>query len=297
MALSTAPAATTDDTPANPPEGGARRRWRLPFSPYHLLLLPLAVVFVMPLVQMVLASFKTDAEIRQVPPTFFPADPTLDGYVRLFQESDVLRWLLNSVVVASAAIIAHLVLCSMAGYGFSRLRFAGRGVSFVLLVGTIMIPTQLLMIPTYIMFTKLGVVNTLPAAILPWLTSAFGVFLMRQFFLSLPRELEEAARLDGCSQFGVFWRVVLPLARPALATLAIFTLLGSWNDLIWPLIAINDDRWYTIQLGLANFQGQRRTEWSLLMSGNVVATMPMVVFFLVAQRQFVATMTFSGMKG
>lgn len=297
MALSTAPAATTDDTPANPPEGAARRRWRLPFSPYHLLLLPLAVVFVMPLVQMVLASFKTDAEIRQVPPTFFPADPTLDGYVRLFQESDVLRWLLNSVVVASAAIIAHLVLCSMAGYGFSRLRFAGRGVSFVLLVGTIMIPTQLLMIPTYIMFTKLGVVNTLPAVILPWLTSAFGVFLMRQFFLSLPRELEEAARLDGCSQFGVFWRVVLPLARPALATLAIFTLLGSWNDLIWPLIAINDDRWYTIQLGLANFQGQRRTEWSLLMSGNVVATMPMVVFFLVAQRQFVATMTFSGMKG
>jgi multiple sugar transport system permease protein len=297
MALSTAPAATTDEAAAGPPDGSGRRRRRLPFSPYHLLLMPLALVFVMPLVQMVLASFKTDVEIRQVPPTFFPADPTVAGYVSLFQESDVLRWLLNSVVVASCAILAHLVLCSMAGYGFSRLRFAGRGVSFVLLVGTIMIPTQLLMIPTYIMFTKLGVVNTLPAVILPWLTSAFGVFLMRQFFLSLPRELEEAARLDGCSQFGVFWRVVLPLARPALATLAIFTLLGSWNDLIWPLIAINDDRWYTIQLGLANFQGQRRTQWSLLMSGNVVATMPMVVFFLVAQRQFVATMTFSGLKG
>ncbi len=297
MALSTAPAATTDDALAGLPDGGVRRRRRLPFSPYHLLLMPLALLFVMPLVQMVLASFKTDAEIRQVPPTFFPADPTVAGYVSLFQESDVLRWLLNSVVVASCAILAHLVLCSMAGYGFSRLRFAGRGVSFVLLVGTIMIPTQLLMIPTYIMFTKLGVVNTLPAVILPWLTSAFGVFLMRQFFLSLPRELEEAARLDGCSQFGVFWRVVLPLAKPALATLAIFTLLGSWNDLIWPLIAINDDRWYTIQLGLANFQGQRRTQWSLLMSGNVVATMPMVLFFLVAQRQFVATMTFSGLKG
>lgn len=297
MALSTAPATTTHEAAAGLPDGSGRRRRRLPFSPYHLLLMPLALLFVMPLVQMVLASFKTDAEIRQVPPTFFPADPTVAGYVSLFQESDVLRWLLNSVVVASCAILAHLVLCSMAGYGFSRLRFAGRGVSFVLLVGTIMIPTQLLMIPTYIMFTKLGVVNTLPAVILPWLTSAFGVFLMRQFFLSLPRELEEAARLDGCSQFGVFWRVVLPLARPALATLAIFTLLGSWNDLIWPLIAINDDRWYTIQLGLANFQGQRRTQWSLLMSGNVVATMPMVLFFLVAQRQFVATMTFSGLKG
>lgn len=298
MALTTVPTTTGDGAPAAPPEqpaGRTGRRW--PFSPYHLLLAPLSLVFVMPLVQMVLASLKTDAEIRRVPPTFFPDDPTVAGYVRLFQESDVLQWLLNSVVVASVAILAHLVLCSMAGYGFSRLRFAGRGVSFVLLVGTIMIPTQLLMIPTYIMFTKIGVVNTLPAVILPWLTSAFGVFLMRQFFLSLPRELEEAARLDGCSAFGVFWRVVLPLAKPALATLAIFTLLGSWNDLIWPLIAINDDRWYTIQLGLANFQGQRRTEWSLLMAGNVVATMPMVVFFLAAQRHFVATMTFSGLKG
>ncbi|MBM6401679.1 carbohydrate ABC transporter permease [Phycicoccus sonneratiae] len=297
MALSTAPTPTGECAAQDPADGGPPPRRRWPFSPYHLLLAPLAVLFAMPLVQMVLASFKTDAEIRQVPPTFVPAHPTLSGYVRLFQDSDVLRWLLNSVIVSGSAIIAHLVLCSMAGYGFSRLRFAGRGASFVLLVGTIMIPTQLLMIPTYIMFTKLGVVNTLPAVILPWLTSAFGVFLMRQFFLSLPRELEEAGRLDGCSAFGVFWRVVLPLARPALATLAIFTLLGSWNDLIWPLIAINDDRWYTIQLGLANFQGQRRTEWSLLMAGNVVATMPMVLFFMLAQRQFVATMTFSGMKG
>ena len=131
-----------------------------------------------------------------------------------------------------------------------------------------MIPTQLLMIPTYIMFTKIGIVNTLPSIIVPWLTSAFGVFLMRQFFLSLPVELEEAARLDGCSQFGVFWRIVLPLAKPALATLAIFTLLGSWNDLIWPLISISDDRWYTLQLGLANFQGTRRTQWQLLMDGR-----------------------------
>lgn len=135
------------------------------------------------------------------------------------------------------------------------------------------------------------------AMILPWLTSAFGVFLMRQFFLSLPAELEEAALLDGCGRFGVFWRVILPLAKPALATLAIFTLLGSWNDLIWPLIAINNEDLYTIQLGLANFQGQHRTQWQLLMAGNVVATLPLIVFFLIAQKQFVATMTFSGLKG
>jgi multiple sugar transport system permease protein len=209
----------------------------------------------------------------------------------------VLRWLLNSTIVATIAVVSHLALCSLAGYGFARLKFAGRSIGFFLMVATIMIPTQLLMIPTYIMFSRLGLVDTLAAAFVPWLATAFGIFLMRQFFLSLPVELEDAARIDGCTTFGVFRRIVLPLAKPALATLTVFTLLGSWNDLIWPLIAISNEHWYTIQLGLANFQGVRRTEWSLLMSGNVVATMPLIIAFLLAQRQFVATMTFSGLKG
>lgn len=201
------------------------------------------------------------------------------------------------MIVSCTAILSHMVLCSLAGYGFARLKFAGRNMGFIAVFATIMIPTQLLMIPTYIMFSKLHLVDTMAAMMLPWLTSAFGVFLMRQFFLSLPKELEEAAVLDGCSQFGVFWRVILPLAKPALATLAIFTLLGSWNDLIWPLIAINREELYTIQLGLANFQGAHRTQWQLLMAGHVVATLPLIVFFLIAQKQFVATMTFSGLKG
>ena len=283
MAASTAPAP-------------GRRSW-LPFSGWHLFLMPLALVFATPLVQMILTSLKTDADIRKFPPDILPTHPTLDGFIGLFTESDVLRWIANSVIVATSAVVGQLVLCSLAGYGFARLRFAGRGIGFVAVIATMMIPTQLLMIPTYIMFTKIGIVNTLPSIIVPWLTSAFGVFLMRQFFLSLPVELEEAARLDGCSQFGVFWRIVLPLAKPALATLAIFTLLGSWNDLIWPLISISDDRWYTLQLGLANFQGTRRTQWQLLMAGNVVATVPLVAFFLIAQKHFIATMTFSGLKG
>ena len=273
------------------------RRSCLPFSGWHLFLMPLALVFATPLVQMILTSLKTDADIRKFPPDILPTHPTLDGFIGLFTESDVLRWIANSVIVATSAVAGQLVLCSLAGYGFARLRFAGRGIGFVAVIATMMIPTQLLMIPTYIMFTKIGIVNTLPSIIVPWLTSAFGVFLMRQFFLSLPVELEEAARLDGCSQFGVFWRIVLPLAKPALATLAIFTLLGSWNDLIWPLISISDDRWYTLQLGLANFQGTRRTQWQLLMAGNVVATVPLVAFFLIAQKHFIATMTFSGLKG
>jgi len=275
----------------------APRRGLLPFSGWHLVLAPTALLFLLPLAQMVLASFMPDTDINRFPPRFLPSRISFEGYSGLFTGSPVLRWLMNTVIVAAAAVVSHLVLCSLAGYGFARLKFPGRNVGFFAVLATIMIPTQLLMIPTYVMFTRIGVVNTLGAAILPWLASAFGIFLMRQFFLSLPKDLEEAARLDGCSQLGVLLRIVMPLAKPALATLAIFTLLGSWNDLIWPLIAIQDERSYTIQLGLATFQGQRRVQWSLLMAGNMVATMPLIIFFVAAQKQFVATMTFSGLKG
>lgn len=274
-----------------------RTRRVLPFSGWHLLLMPTALVFALPLVWMILSSFMQDSEINTFPPAFLPSRIDLAGYAALFAESDILLWLRNTVIVSSVAVVSHLVLCSLAGYGFARLSFRGRTVGFFVLVATIMVPIQLLMIPTFIMFSRLGVINTLTAAIIPWLTSAFGIFLMRQFFLALPVELEDAARLDGCNRLQVFRRIVLPLAKPALATLAVFTLLGSWNDLIWPLIAISDESWYTIQLGLANFQGTRRTQWQLLMAGNVVATLPLLIGFVLAQRQFVQTMTFSGLKG
>ena len=201
------------------------------------------------------------------------------------------------MIVSLSAIVSHIVLCSLAGYGFARLKFRGRTFGFFAIVATIMIPIQLLMIPTYVMFARLGLIDTLGAAIVPWLASAFGIFLMRQFFLSLPAELEEAAMLDGATRLQTFLRVVLPLARPAIATLAIFTLLGSWNDLVWPLIAINNENVFTLQLGISNFQGTRRTQWSLLMAANVVATLPLILFFLFAQKQFIATMSFTGLKG
>lgn len=287
------PAETGEHSQTSP----VRRRSWLPFSPWHLLLMPTALLFLLPLVQMVLASFMVNSDLNRFPPRFIPTALTLNGYQGLFEQSSMVRWLMNSTIVAVVAVVSHLFLCSLAGYGFARLRFRGRNVGFFLMVSTIMIPVQLLMIPTFIMFSKIGLIDTLGAAIVPWLASAFGIFLMRQFFLSLPAELEDAARIDGCSTFGVFWRIVLPLARPALATLTVFTLLGSWNDLVWPLIAISNDANYTVQLGLANFQGQRRTDWSLLMAGNVVATMPLIIAFLLAQRHFVATMSFSGLKG
>ena len=272
---------------------GRRRR----LSGWHFVLIPIALLFVIPFLQMILASLSPAADLVKYPPPFVPSRLTLDGFIGLFTTTDVLRWLLNSTIVSVISIVSHMVLCSLAGYGFARLKFRGRNFGFFAIVATIMIPTQLLMIPTYILFSRLGLVDTLAAAFVPWLASAFGIFLMRQFFLSIPAELEEAAALDGASRWQIFLRVVLPLARPALATLAIFTLLSSWNDLIWPLIAISDDHAFTVQLGIADFQGTRRTQWSLLMAANVVATLPLVVFFLFAQKQFIATMTMSGMKG
>jgi multiple sugar transport system permease protein len=272
-------------------------RWKLPFSPWHLLLMPLALIFVLPLVQMVLTSFMSSAEINQFPPKLIPTSFHLEGYRHLFSETKALRWLLNSVIVSTVAVVSHLALCSMAGYGFARLKFAGRGLAFVLILATVMIPIQLLMIPTYLMFARIGIVDTLAAAFVPWLASAFGIFLMRQFFLGLPVELEEAALIDGCGRWRTFRSIVLPLAKPALTTLAIITLLWSWNDLLWPLVAISDDTRFTLQVGLANFQGMRRTEWSQLMAGNVLATMPLILAFLFAQKKFIATMTFTGIKG
>lgn len=274
-----------------------RRRPRNRSWAWHAVLAPVAVLFATPFLQMLLTSFAPASEVNRFPPRFIPSTFTLAGYQKLFAETDILRWMGNTVLVSTVAVASHLVLCSLAGYGFARLDFPGRTVGFLTVMATIMIPTQLLMVPTYVMFARVGLIDTLGAAMVPWLASAFGIFLMRQFFLSLPRELEEAAVLDGCSRLTTFWRIIVPLARPALATLAVFTLLGSWNDLVWPLVAINDPSAFTLQLGITNFQGARRTDWSLLMASNVVATLPLVVFFLVAQKQFIATMTFTGVKG
>ncbi len=279
-----------------PASAAPRRRPRRSWW-WHALLVPVALLFATPFVQMFLTSLTPASEINRFPPRFFPSELTLAGYAKLFRETDVLQWTGNTILVSAVGVLSHLVLCSLAGYGFARLKFPGKNVGFLMIVATIMIPTQLLMVPTYVMFARIGIIDTLAAAMVPWLASVFGIFLMRQFFLSLPRELEEAAELDGCSRLTTFWRIILPLARPALATLAIFTLLGSWNDLVWPLIAINDPSAFTLQLGITNFQGARRTDWSLLMATNVVATLPLIVFFMVAQKQFIATMTFTGVKG
>jgi multiple sugar transport system permease protein len=192
---------------------------------------------------------------------------------------------------------SHLVLCSLAGYGFARLKFAGRTFTFFAIVGTIMIPTQLLMIPTYVMFSRLGVINTLAAAAIPWLASAFGIFLMRQFFLSLPKELEEAARLDGASYWRIYRTILLPLSKPALLAFGVFSFVGMWGDFLWPLIVINSPEKMTLTVGLNYLNSSYTTDWTRLMAGDVVSLLPLMVVYGLAQRHFIEGISMTGLKG
>jgi multiple sugar transport system permease protein len=272
------------------------RRPRLPFSPTHLILIPLALVMVTPLAWMVMTSVQTPDEARRFPPVL-PSGIHWQNYTDAIHAAPFGRFFLNSFLVTGACVFGNLVLCSLAGYAFARLRFFGRDVLFVILLATLMIPFQVVMIPIFLIMRHLGLVDTLGALILPNLVTPFGIFLMRQFFRTLPIELEEAARIDGCSRLGTLIRIVLPLSGPALATLAVIAFLWNWNDFLWPLVVIQSEHNMTLQLGLSTFQGAHSTGWTLLMAGNVLAVLPMLVAFLVAQRHFVNSIASAGIKG
>jgi multiple sugar transport system permease protein len=278
-------------------EVAAPRRRRLPFDPWHLLLAPAALVFAVPLLWLLISSFMTNAQINRFPPTIIPDSLHLDGYRFVLGNALFPTWFLNSTIVALVTVASNLVFCSLAGYAFARLRFRGSTLLFVAMMATLVVPFQLTMIPTFLIMRQLHLINTLGALIVPWLVTPFGVFLLRQFFLSLPKEIEEAARIDGCSRLKVLLTVVLPLARPALATLAVLTFLSVWNDLSWPIIAISSEQHFTLQLGLTTFQGQHRTEWSAVMAGNVITVAPVLLAFLFAQRTFIQSLTSSAIKG
>jgi multiple sugar transport system permease protein len=270
---------------------------RLPFSPWHLVLAPTAILFALPLAWMLLSSFMSNAQINQFPPTIIPDSLHVVGWDHVLTQASFPRWFANSTIVSLVCVVSNLIFCSLAGYAFARLRFRGSTILFLLILATLVIPFQLTMIPTFIVMEKLNLTDTLGALIVPGLATPLGVFLMRQFFINLPREVEEAARIDGCSRLGVLLHVALPLARPALATLAALTFLLMWNDLLWPLIAINSDDNYTLPLGLTTFQGQHTTDWAAVMAGNVVTVTPVLVAFLLAQRTFIQSLTSSAVKG
>ncbi|MER5881748.1 carbohydrate ABC transporter permease [Streptomyces sp. NPDC006173] len=266
-------------------------------SGWHLALAPLALAFALPLLWLVLSSVMSDAEINRFPPALWPKGIDLGGYRYVLGNAMFPRWFANSLIVASVAVLSNLLLGALGGYAFARMRFAGSRLLLGLMLATMVIPFQLTMIPTFLVMKELGLIDTLGALIVPSLVTPFAVFLFRQFFLALPREMEEAAWIDGCSRLRVLFSIVLPLARPALATVAVLTFLSTWNDLSWPLIAINHDTQYTLQLGLTTFQGQHHTRWSAVMAGNVITVLPVLVAFLLAQKTFVQSLTSSGLKG
>jgi multiple sugar transport system permease protein len=277
--------------------GGVRLRARLPFDPWHLVLAPVCALLAAPLVWMALSSFMDNAQLNRFPPTIIPSSLHVDGYRYLFDNAHMPTWFVNSTIVSLVCVVANLVFCSMAGYAFARLRFRGSKVLLTVMLGTLLIPYQLTLIPTFIIMEHLGLIDTLGAIIVPSLVMPFGVFLLRQFFLSLPREVEEAAWIDGCSRWAILWTIVLPLARPALATVAVITFLVTWNDVSWPAIVISSDAHETLPLGIASFKSRAQTNQAAIMAANVLATLPVLLAFLAAQRTFVRSLASGAVKG
>jgi multiple sugar transport system permease protein len=235
-------------------------------------------------------------EIYVYPPQWIPERFHFENYANVFEAAPFGRYYANSLMVALVVTIGQLITCSMAAYAFARLKFRGRNALFLLFLGTMMIPYNVTMIPSFMVLYWLGWVDTYQALIVPGLASAFGTFLLRQFFITIPRELEEAAFIDGASRLTVLKKIILPLSKPALATLAIFTFMGVFNDFIWALIVINSEEMRTVQLGLAIFRDRYLTQWDLLMAGSVTAVLPILIVFFFAQKYFIKGITLSGIK-
>lgn len=264
----------------------------------YVLLGAIAFVMLFPLLWIFSTSFKSLAEnIFQFPPQLFPSQPTLQNFITVWQSNPFGQYLFNSSVVAVLTVSLNLLFCSLAAYPLARMDFQGRDVIFTSIVSTIMIPFQIVMIPLYILMVQLGLKNTYLGVIFPSIASAFGIFLLRQAFQGVPKELEEAARIDGCSELGLWWNVMLPAIRPALVTLAIFVFIGSWSDFLWPLIILDRPEYYTLPLGVATLAGTFSLDWRLIAAGSVISIAPVLLFFLFMQRYIVPTDTASGVKG
>jgi multiple sugar transport system permease protein len=270
---------------------------RFVFSWWHLVLFPLAFAMLIPMIWMIITSLETLNETRHFPPILIPSNLQWQNYTEVLQRAPFARWFLNTLVVTTVVVAGNLLFCSLAGYAFARIKFFGRDVVFILVLATLMIPFQVIMIPTFLIVRKLGLIDTLGALIVPNLAGAFGIFLLRQFFRSLPIELEEAARIDGASRLGVLFKIVLPLSGPVLATVAVITFLWTWNDFLWPLVTIYNPDNMTLQLGLTTFQGAHQTNTHLLMAANVMSVIPVLFLFFVAQRFFIRGIATSGLKG
>jgi multiple sugar transport system permease protein len=256
-----------------------------------------AVITLIPVVWMILTALKTPAEVAADPPTWIPETFRFANFSDAWNFAPFGRYLLNSLVMAGGIALVQVVTSALAAYAFARLRFRGRDFLFYIYLGTLIIPPQVTVIPQFLIVREFGWVDSFAGLIIPQAFTAFGVFLLRQFFMGIPFELEEAARIDGANRFQSFVRIILPLSGPALASLAIFAFMFHWNNLLWPLIVSNTDKTIPIAVGLTRFQGERGTDWELLMAASVIATVPVLVAYFAAQRWFVQGIAMSGFGG
>nr|WP_226984163.1 carbohydrate ABC transporter permease [Halothermothrix orenii] len=246
---------------------------------------------------MVLTSFKIESDIVSYPPTLIPRTFTLKSYLNIWKSIPFVRFFINTVIFAVGVTVISVFFDSMAAYAFARINFPGKKFLFILVLATLMVPFQVTLIPVFKILFNLGWLDTFLALIIPRASNAFGIFLLRQFFITIPGELEDAARIDGCSEFRIYWNIILPLSKPALTTLAIFHFMYNWNDFLWPLVMTSSSTMRTLPVGLALFMGEHVIEYGLLMAGATLALLPIVVAYLFAQRFFIKGIALTGLKG
>ncbi|WP_223591747.1 carbohydrate ABC transporter permease [Neobacillus bataviensis] len=258
-----------------------------------------SILILSPVWWMFATSVKSMGEIMQFPPTFIPKEWHFENYIDTWKAAPFTRYLFNTIIISLCVVIGNVLSNSFIAYGFAKIRFKGRNVLFAAVLATMMIPGFVTMIPHYVMYSKMGWLNTyLPLIIPSFFGSAFNIFLLRQFYLGIPNELIEAAKIDGANHFYIWSRIMIPLAKPAIATITIFSFNGTWNDFLGPLLYINDDSLYTLQLGLQVFKGQLETQWNYLMAGSLLVLLPVIIIFFIFQRYFIEGMNLtSGSKG
>lgn len=272
--------------------------------PTHIILILVSILSIFPFIWLLSTSLKGGGEnIFAYPPTIIPKDFTLDNYVGVWHRVDLMRYFVNSMIVAGATVVLNLILSSLAAYPLARMEFKGKKITFFAILATIMIPFQAIMLPVYLITLKLHLVDSYGdifgfiGLVMPFAVSAFGIFLMRQAFLAIPREMEEAAIVDGCNVFQVFWKVLLPMVKPSLAVLAIFTFIGSWGEFLWPSIVLTKEAMYTLPVGVNNLQGMFSSNWRYIAAGSIISTIPIIIFFLCMQRYFISGENEGAVKG
>jgi ABC-type glycerol-3-phosphate transport system permease component len=278
--------------------GRRRTGFQVRAAAFHLMLLALGLFFFLPFYWLVSTSLKSDTEVFAVPPVWVPGEPHWSNYAEAVSYIPFFTFLRNTLLLCVLSVLGTLLSSSLVAYSFSRIQWPGRDFLFLVLLATMMLPRWVTIVPVFGIFRELGWVDTFYPLVVPhWLGTAFYIFMLRQFFLTIPLELSDAARIDGCSEWDIYRRVVVPLSRPALATVGLFTFIAVWNDFEGPLLYLNDERLATLSLGLQQFVSQHGTEWSLLMAASTLMTLPIILIFFFAQRTFIQGIAVTGLKG